>query len=143
MTQKIIKVLATGVFDVLHREHVNFLKRAKKLGNYLVVGIESDFRVKKIKGDGRPINAQGERKKNLEKLNIANEVVILPDEFEKYEDHKMFIEKVKPDFLAVSSHTLHLEKKKQIIEEFGGKLVIVHQYNPNISSTQILNKTVL
>lgn len=143
IAQSTAKVLVTGVFDVLHQEHINFLKNAKKLGAYLVVGIESDFRVKKIKGEGRPINKQDERKQALQKLKIADEVMVLPEKFETYAEHKRLIEDIKPDFLAVSSHTLHLDEKRKIIEECGGKLVVVHQHNPKISSTQILNETVL
>ncbi|GIK84506.1 MAG: hypothetical protein BroJett025_11280 [Patescibacteria group bacterium] len=134
------KVLVTGVFDVLHEEHRNFLKKAKSLGEYLVVGIESDVRVRQIKGEGRPVNTEQLRKKNVEALAIADEVFILPEQFSKPEDHSTLIQKIRPDYLAVSSHTKHLDKKQAILEQFGGEVVVVHEYNPKISTTKLLQK---
>ena len=92
------KVLVTGVFDLLHKEHIEFLKKASDLGDYLIVGIESDVRVKQMKGESRPINAQKVRKENLEKLNLANEVFILPEQFSRPEDHIKLIKKIKPEY---------------------------------------------
>ena len=134
------KVLVTGVFDILHKEHIYFLKKAKSLGDYLIVAIESDVRVKQMKGEGRPINSQDKRKESLERLNLADEVFILPEEFNKPEHHKKLIKKIKPKFLAVSSHTKHLDKKQEILNEFGGEVVVVHDHNPEISTTNLLKK---
>lgn len=134
------KVLVTGVFDILHREHVIFLRKAKKLGDYLVVGVESDKRVKEIKGTNRPIHSQDERVKKIKKEKIADKVIVLPDKFSNKEDHIAFIKKIKPAILAVSSHTAHLDKKEAIMKLFGGKVVIVHNHNPEVSTTVILNK---
>lgn len=134
------KVLVTGVFDVLHQEHSTFLKKAKELGDYLIVGIESDVRVRQMKGAERPVFTQDVRKKSLEALKIADEVFILPEKFSNSEDHLALIKKIKPDYLAVSSHTKHLDKKRAILEQCGGKVVVVHKHNPNISTTQLLQK---
>lgn len=132
------KILATGAFDILHEEHLIFLKKAKKLGGFLIVGIESDLRVRRIKGEGRPINNQKIRFKNLLDLKIADKVFILPEEFDKKEDHLFLIKKIKPHILAVSSHTSHLEKKRKIMGLIGGELVVVHDHNPRVSSTKII-----
>lgn len=137
-----VKVLVTGVFDVLHHEHINFLKKARELGDDLVIGIESDVRVRHIKGEGRPINNQKKRAKALENLGLASEVVILPEKFSKPEDHLAFIKSVEPDILAVSSHTAHLDKKKKIMDLVGGKLEIVYEHNPNVSTTHLLQSKV-
>ncbi len=134
------KVLVTGVFDVLHEEHLIFLKKAKSLGDYLLVGVESDVRVAQMKGENRPINTQLVRVSQLEKLKIADEVFILPEAFNKPEQHIELIKKIKPKYLAVSSHTKHLEEKQQILEAHGGKVVIVHNHNPKISTTKILSQ---
>lgn len=128
-------VLVTGVFDVLHQEHIVFLQKAKKHGEHLIVGIESDVRVRKMKGEGRPIHPQNKRVENLIKLQIANDVFILPEQFDRPQDHEALISSIKPDILAVSSHTMHLDKKTQIVEKYGGKVMIVHQQNPLYSST--------
>lgn len=132
-------VLATGVFDILHQEHINFLTKAKKEGDVLIVGLESDSRVKKIKGEGRPINQQNDRLKNLTSLNIADYVFILPEKFDSPTDHIALITQIKPDVLAVSSHTSHLEEKAKIVEKLGGRLKIVHQHNPGVSSTMLID----
>lgn len=131
------KVLVTGVFDVLHQEHLNFLRKAKALG-YLVVAIESDTRVKKLKGEGRPINIQTVRMKNLRQLNIADEVLILPEQFSSPEDHRQLLKKIQPTILAVSSHSPHLDKKASLMKEIGGKVEVVHEHNPAISTTILL-----
>src|SRR5258708_4108344 len=89
-------VLATGVFDLLHEEHKNFLLKAKKIGDVLAVGIESDKRVKQLKGDERPINSEQLRKQNLEKWGIADKVFILPEQFSSAADHDALIAVVKP-----------------------------------------------
>lgn len=133
-------VLVTGVFDILHQEHEIFLQKAREQGERLIIGVESDVRVKKMKGVGRPINPQKKRVENLIKLQITNDVFILPEQFDKPQDHEALISKIKPDILAVSSHTMHLDKKTKIVEKYGGKVVVVHQQNPLYSSTKSILK---
>lgn len=132
-------VLVTGVFDVLHDEHFKFLQKAKETADLLIIAIESDVRVKKIKGPGRPIFKQRTRVQQLEKLGIADFVFILPEEFDNPQDHVDLISNIRPDVLAVSSHTRHLDKKRQIVEKFGGVLKVVHQHNPDLSSSILIN----
>lgn len=133
-------VLVTGVFDLLHQEHLNFLRQAKKVADLLLVGLESDVRVRKMKGEGRPINKQAERLVNLQKLQVADQVFILPEEFSKPADHQRLIEQIRPDFMAVSSNTAFKKEKEMILAQFGAKLVVVHEFNPEFSSTKIINK---
>ena len=140
--KKHLRVLVTGVFDILHKEHVKFLKKAKALGEELVIGIESDKRVREIKGKGRPVNSQEVRKKNLEKLGLADRVLILPEEFSQPTDHLKFLKKIKPDILAVSSHTAHQKEKAQLMRLVGGRLMVVHKHNLEVSTTKIIDKLV-
>ncbi|MDQ5950976.1 MAG: hypothetical protein QG639_253 [Patescibacteria group bacterium] len=133
------KVLVTGVFDILHQEHLIFLKKAASVGP-LYVGLESDIRVKRIKGDGRPVNSQQVRKKNLEELGIAQEVFVLPETFDSPEERLRFLNELKPTVLAVSSHSPHLENKARLMQEIGGRVEIVHQFNPEVSTTKILEE---
>tara|TARA_B100000902_G_C27202101_1_gene859618 strand:- start:313 stop:1179 length:867 start_codon:yes stop_codon:yes gene_type:complete len=72
-------IFTNGVFDIIHTGHIELLTFAKSLGNKLVVGINSDAAVKKIKGDNRPINNQEDRKKVLESLGMVDQVVIFDD----------------------------------------------------------------
>lgn len=131
-------ILVTGVFDLLHQEHENFLRKAKALGGKLVVGVESDSRVRKIKGLGRPINAQALRCQNIRNLAIADEVFVLPEEFNSPDDHRVLLSKIKPTILAVSSHSPHLSAKERLMQEIGGKVVVVHEHNPEISTTKLI-----
>ncbi len=135
-------IFVTGVFDILHFEHQKFLEKAKNLGHILLVGIESDLRVKQLKGKGRPCNDQIQRLINLRKINIADEVFILPENFFINEKIKFLIVQIKPKYLAVSSNTPGIAKKRQIMEECGSDLIIVHQHNPNISTTLLLERKV-
>jgi len=132
--------LVTGVFDLLHEEHFIFLQKAKNLGDFLLVGLESDVRVRQMKGEGRPINKQETRLKNLQNSGIADFIFILPEEFSKPDDHRQLINKIRPDFMAVSSNTLFQAEKAKILAEFSAKLVVVHDFNPEFSSSRIIKK---
>ena len=69
-------VFVNGTFDVLHLGHLELLNYAKSLGDYLIVAIDTDRRVKELKGQSRPINNQHERKVMLENLKSVDEVKI-------------------------------------------------------------------
>lgn len=71
-----MNVFMNGTFDILHIGHIKILNFAKAQGNYLTVGIDSDERVKRLKGQNRPINNQEERKEFLLNLKAVDEVVI-------------------------------------------------------------------
>jgi rfaE bifunctional protein nucleotidyltransferase chain/domain len=68
------KVVVNGTFDILHTGHVCLLNFAKSIGDHLLVCIDTDRRVKELKGDKRPINTQEERKFLLENLRAVDEV---------------------------------------------------------------------
>lgn len=131
-------VLVTGCFDVLHSEHLKFLKKAKKEGDILVVGLESDKRVREMKGKGRPVNLWQERVKNLVRLNEVDFILKLPDDFNKQNVRLETLRLIKPDILATSSHDSFEKKKRKECQKIGCQLKIVHQYNPKISTTKIL-----
>ena len=133
-------VLATGVFDILHQEHEEFLRRAKHAGDVLIVGIETDARVTAMKGPGRPINSQEKRIAALKAVSIADVVFVLPEKFNTPADRENLIAVLRPDILAVSSHSAHLPAKRELLQKYGGEVVIVHQHNPAISTTLLLQK---
>ncbi len=70
------KVVVNGTFDVLHPGHLALLNYAKSLGDFLIVAIDADERVKQLKGPERPINNQYERKLFLENLRAVDQVFI-------------------------------------------------------------------
>ncbi len=88
-------VFTNGCFDILHRGHVSLLERARALGDRLVVGINSDESVRKIKGPGRPVVDQESRKAVLLALRAVDEVII----FEELTPEKV-IHDIKPDILV-------------------------------------------
>lgn len=128
-------VLAGGVFDILHYGHVYFLKNAKKLGDYLVVAIESDKRVKKIKGNTRPFHSQDQRREILESLNFVDRVIILKDKMVD-EDYSRLVEEVKPVYIAITKGDPMIEKKKVHANKVGAKVVEIEKINVP-STTQI------
>ena len=71
-----MKIVVNGTFDVIHPGHLALLNYAKSLGDFLIVAIDSDSRVRELKGPQRPINPQGERKQLLENLKAVDQVVI-------------------------------------------------------------------
>ena len=73
-------VFTNGCFDILHKGHVAYLNEAKKLGDFLFVGINSDSSVKKLKGPTRPINNESDRKFVLSNLRCVDAVEIFSEE---------------------------------------------------------------
>lgn len=134
-------ILATGFFDLLHKEHVNFLKKAKATGDILIVAIESDLRAKKAKGDDRPVDPQHIRAHKVSEY--ADYVILLPDDFDHFEAFDSLMSAIRPDIYAVSSHTSHQKTKNFLVEKYGGKLVVVHELNPAVSTTQIINDSMI
>jgi rfaE bifunctional protein nucleotidyltransferase chain/domain len=72
-------VLTNGCFDLLHVGHIRYLAAAKKLGDILVVGLNSDASVKTLKGAGRPINSEADRAEVLSALAMVDHVIIFPE----------------------------------------------------------------
>jgi rfaE bifunctional protein nucleotidyltransferase chain/domain len=117
-------VLAGGCFDILHVGHVRFLSEAKKMGNYLVVLLENDKNVKKLKGKNRPIFTQELRAEVISALNCVDLVVLLPM-MENDNDYLNLVMKIKPDIIAVTENDPHVEKKKLQAEIVGGELRVI------------------
>jgi D-beta-D-heptose 7-phosphate kinase/D-beta-D-heptose 1-phosphate adenosyltransferase len=68
-------VFTNGCFDILHRGHVTYLNRAKALGDVLIVGVNSDDSIRRLKGPGRPINALEDRLQVLAALSCIDHIV--------------------------------------------------------------------
>ncbi len=130
-------VFTNGCFDILHRGHVEYLAKAKELGDVLIVGLNSDSSVKQIKGDGRPIVSQEDRAFILSNLAFVDYVVIF-DEPTPYE----LISKIIPDVLVKGSDwAIEDVVGRDIVEANGGRVVLV-ELTPNRSTTNII-KTIL
>lgn len=70
------KIWTNGCYDILHIGHIRLFQYAKSLGDKLIVGIDSDTRVKFLKGNSRPINNQNDRKEMLESIKYIDKVYI-------------------------------------------------------------------
>ena len=117
-------VLTGGCFDILHIGHVRFLSEAKKMGDYLVVLLESDEKVKELKGKNRPVFIQKERAEVLSALGSVDLIVLLPM-MENDSDYLNLLMKIKPDIIAVTEDDPHIEKKRFQAKEVGGELKII------------------
>jgi len=133
-----LKILITGCFDVLHIEHKKFLRAAKALGGRLLVGVETDARVRQLKGPGRPVNQLAVRLRALRRLGIVDEVFTLPNQFNDLNHFTNLIKKLRPDILAVSSSTPNLPVKRKIMKQIGGRVTVVLLHNPKISTTKMI-----
>jgi len=117
-------VLTGGCFDILHLGHVRFLSEAKKMGDYLFVLLESDKKVKQLKGKNRPIFAQEERAEMLSALSSVNLVILLPV-IENDSNYLNLVMKIKPDIIAVTENDPLLEKKKAQAKRSGAELKVI------------------
>jgi D-beta-D-heptose 7-phosphate kinase/D-beta-D-heptose 1-phosphate adenosyltransferase len=75
-----MKVFTNGCFDILHIGHIDYLRASKRAGDYLVVGLNSDASIKRLKGGTRPINSQLDRKAMLLELRCVDEVIIFDED---------------------------------------------------------------
>ena len=91
-------VFTNGCFDILHRGHIELLESSKALGSKLIVGLNSDESIKRLKGDSRPINNQDDRKAVLKSLGCVDEVIVF-DEDTPYD----LIKQLKPDIITKGS----------------------------------------
>ncbi|MCC7530761.1 MAG: D-glycero-beta-D-manno-heptose 1-phosphate adenylyltransferase [Candidatus Melainabacteria bacterium] len=128
-------VSTNGCFDILHVGHLRILKQSKELGDILVVGINSDASVKKLKGEDRPINSEDDRAELLSSLECVD-IVSIFDEGTPVE----FLKVVKPNI-----HVKGADYKPQdleetpIVESFGGKVKILPLV-PQKSTTSLVEK---
>lgn len=128
-------VLVGGCFDILHRGHIFFLDEARKKGS-LVVLLESDESVKKMKGQNRPINDQEDRALILSCLKMVNYVINLNGILSN-SDYDNLIREINPKFIAATEGDNKLEHKKRQAKEVGAKILLVKEIK-GISTTKIL-----
>jgi len=93
------RIFVNGSFDLLHKAHVEMLNYARSLGDYLLVGIDTDRRIKELKGSDRPIYNQTDRKYMIESLKAVNEVQL----FDTDEQLINMIKEYQPDIMVKGS----------------------------------------
>jgi D-beta-D-heptose 7-phosphate kinase/D-beta-D-heptose 1-phosphate adenosyltransferase len=128
-------VFTNGCFDIVHAGHVDYLKKARQLGDVLIVGLNSDSSVQSIKGEKRPINNQDDRATILSAFYFVDYVVI----FEQNTPYEL-INVIKPDILVKGSDW---HKKtivgSDIVGKIGGKVILI-EYLEGKSTTTIIEK---
>lgn len=128
-------VFTNGCFDVLHHGHIIYLSRAKDLGHKLIIGLNSDPSVTRLKGEGRPVNHQDSRAISLAALRFID-AVILFDEDTPYE----LIKRVQPDILVKGSDYAPEDiVGGDIVLEKGGEIHTI-DFVEGYSTTNIINK---
>lgn len=121
-------VFTNGCFDILHLGHILLLEYCKSLGDYLIVGLNSDKSIKNIKGDDRPINKQYDRKKILESIKFVDKVII----FEENTPLNL-IKEVKPNIIVKGGDYI----KEQVVG-YGLAEVVIFEYKNGYSTTEII-----
>ncbi len=128
-------VFTNGCFDILHKGHLTYLNHARKLGNYLIIGLNSDVSVSNLKGSDRPINSQNFRSKQLLDLDAVDDVIIFNED-----TPQNLINELQPNILVKGGDY----KKNEIVgarevEEKGGEVVILPLVS-GYSTTKIIKE---
>ncbi len=130
-------VLVGGCFDVIHYGHLQFLKKAKNEGDFLIVALESDMFIKKKK-KRTPFHNQRQRAQILSSFSMVDLVVLLPF-FENNEDYFNLVKIIKPKVIAITKGDLQIKNKKDQAEKVGAVLKVVTPLLKNFSTTKIIN----
>lgn len=128
-------VFTNGCFDILHVGHIRYLKEAKGFGDILVVALNSDSSVKRLKGDKKPLIPQSERAEVLSALEMVDYITIF-DEDTPYE----IIKELQPDILIKGGDwTVEKIVGKDIVEKIGGKVLSI-PFHKGASTTGIIER---
>jgi rfaE bifunctional protein nucleotidyltransferase chain/domain len=130
-------VVTNGCFDLLHPGHVTYLETGRNMGDALLVGLNGDESVRQLKGQGRPINGEGDRAAVLAALASVDGVCIF---VEKAATH--FLSVAQPDvYLKGGDYTLETlnQQERRTVEQAGGKIVII-PFVSGKSTTDLLKK---
>ncbi len=129
-------VLVGGCFDILHIGHVKFLKKAKSFGDYLIVLLESDVNIKKLKGPTRPIQNELQRKEILSSLKYVDKIIMVPKNATHETYHKL-IKKIKPNIMAITQGDPIKHLKLMQAKSVGAKLKVIKMFG-DLSTTKII-----
>ncbi len=128
-------VFTNGCFDILHVGHVKYLNDAKKLGDILIVGVNSDESIKRLKGSERPINCLEDRMYILDNLKCVDFVVPFWED-----DPRELIKIIKPHYhVKGSDYKNKTLIERELVENFGGKIVFIDLVEGK-STTKIIEK---
>lgn len=128
-------VFTNGCFDILHKGHADYLFKARLLGDAMIVAVNTDESVRRIKGEKRPINNQDDRAFLLANLKSVDYVTFFGEDT-PYE----VIKKIVPDFLVKGSDwDVSKVVGKDVVEANGGKVLTI-ELTPDRSTTNVIEK---
>jgi len=114
-------VFTNGCFDILHAGHVRYLTEAKKLGDVLVIGLNSDESVCKLKGAGRPVNSAADRAEVLAGLRAVDHVIVFAED-----TAEELVRQLQPDvYVKGGDYSLDRLPESEIVASYGGRTVLV------------------
>ncbi len=129
-------VLANGCFDFFHVGHIRYLAGAKAFGDCLIVAVNSDEQVRKLKGANRPLMPEKERAEMISALRFVDYVTVFPEP-----TVEELIRVLRPDFHAKGTdYTVETVPEREIVREYGGRVVIVGDPK-NHSSTELIKES--
>ena len=128
-------VFTNGCFDILHRGHLHVLREAKALGDLLIVAVNSDGSVQRLKGPSRPVINEAGRSELIAALEMVDYVTLF-DEI----DPRRLIEEIQPDILAKGGDWRRDQVVgADIVERSGGKVAVI-SYLKGFSTTEIIER---
>tara|TARA_B100001250_G_C19581610_1_gene692306 strand:+ start:53 stop:544 length:492 start_codon:yes stop_codon:yes gene_type:complete len=128
-------VFTNGCFDIIHRGHIEVLSKSSDLGDKLIVGLNSDISIKKLKGENRPILDEYSRAISLAALSFVHAVVLFSEE-----TPINLISTLNPNILAKGGdYEINTIVGNEIVQKNGGKVILV-PFVDGFSSTNIINK---
>ena len=112
-------VFTNGTFDILHAGHTTYLDQARRLGDVLIVGLNSDSSIRSIKGKNRPIVDEAQRSKMLAALECVDYVVVFDED-----EPRDLISVLLPDVLVKADDWSHYVSGRNLVEANGGQVVL-------------------
>ena len=128
-------VFTNGCFDLIHLGHIEILARSSDFGDKLIIGVNSDLSIKKLKGENRPIIEESSRIKQLSALEFVDAVVLFDED-----TPLKLIETIKPDVITKGGdYTAKNVVGNEVVSQKNGEVVII-PLTQGYSTTSILNK---
>lgn len=124
-----------GCFDLLHRAHLEYLRDARRLADFLFVGLNDDRGVRALKGPGRPLMGVADRVALLAEMECVDRLCVFPET-----SVESLVKAVRPDVLVKGGdYQLHEVVGRACVEEAGGRVCVVRLW-PGCSTSELINR---
>ncbi len=128
-------VFTNGVFDIIHVGHVEYLSKARLMGDILIVGVNRDKSVRRLKGPGRPLQPERDRAKIVAALEVVDYVILFPED-----TPEKLIERIKPDILVKGADYRVSEiVGADFVKSYGGSVRRI-KLSPGRSTSRLIKK---